>query len=150
MPSNLTATAGCLVTYQGKLLMILETQAGQKQWDIPAGGIESGETPEQAVVRELSEETGLNTTEGIRLVRVFWVKGQTNSTVHFLYHLELKDDLAEKLKPSSLEIEAVDFQAVDFVKQLIVSGQYEHPLAKARLELFLDNGHAKELALEVV
>ncbi len=32
-------------------------------WQFPQGGIDKGETPEQAVVRELSEETGIKQAE---------------------------------------------------------------------------------------
>jgi len=32
---------------------------GQKSWQFPQGGIDSGETPEQALYRELEEEIGL-------------------------------------------------------------------------------------------
>lgn len=35
-------------------------QAGDTSWGLPAGAIELGETPAQAVVREAYEETGLN------------------------------------------------------------------------------------------
>ena len=48
---------------QGRLLVIQEerpiTGGGELIWDIPAGMIDEGETPEQAAIREIKEETGL-------------------------------------------------------------------------------------------
>lgn len=38
-------------------------------WDLPGGGIEFGESPEDAVRRELTEETGLS-AEGVELIGV--------------------------------------------------------------------------------
>lgn len=39
-------------------LLLLEKASGEG-WSLPAGGIEPGETPQEAVIREVMEETGL-------------------------------------------------------------------------------------------
>ncbi len=42
-----------------KILLIHRIKDGREYWVFPGGGIESGETAEQAVVREVEEETSL-------------------------------------------------------------------------------------------
>ena len=48
------------IQQQGHLLLCRLTRSGL--WTLPGGGIEFGETPEQAMVREVKEETGLIAT----------------------------------------------------------------------------------------
>jgi len=43
-----------------KILMEKLTYGGRTFYSIPGGGIEKGETPEEAVIRELKEECGLD------------------------------------------------------------------------------------------
>ena len=46
---------------------------GGEYWSLPAGAIEPGETPEEAVVREVWEETGLKVR--VKTKRGIWRKG---------------------------------------------------------------------------
>jgi putative (di)nucleoside polyphosphate hydrolase len=46
-----------LLNEQHELLLCHAT--GARHWDIPKGGADEGESPEQAALRELKEETGL-------------------------------------------------------------------------------------------
>lgn len=46
-----------ILNEQGQLLLAHAT--GQKHWDIPKGGAEEGESPREAAIREVREETGI-------------------------------------------------------------------------------------------
>lgn len=48
--------------YQGKNILILRKSGGRHKgkWTGPGGHIEWGETPKQAAIRELKEETGMD------------------------------------------------------------------------------------------
>jgi 8-oxo-dGTP pyrophosphatase MutT (NUDIX family) len=61
-------------------------RAGRVEWCLPKGHLESGETPEQAAVREIAEETGI---EGRVLTALgtidFWFAAE-GRRVHKLVH----------------------------------------------------------------
>ena len=56
-------TVKAIVIYKGKILVVKRTRPstdGLGYWELPGGGLEYGETPHEALVRELKEETDLN------------------------------------------------------------------------------------------
>ena len=62
---------GAIIVRQEKVLVVRRATSPLKgDWSIPGGLVETGETTREAVVREISEETGL-TIEPIELVEVF-------------------------------------------------------------------------------
>jgi 8-oxo-dGTP pyrophosphatase MutT (NUDIX family) len=61
----------------GQLLLLHErVEDGSTQWVVPGGGIEPGETPAQAAVRELAEETGIAVSIDAGAEPVFVSRGQ--------------------------------------------------------------------------
>ncbi|MBN1450774.1 MAG: NUDIX domain-containing protein [Anaerolineales bacterium] len=52
--------AGVILIEDGKVALIERYRAGKHYYVFPGGGMDEGETPEQAAVREMEEETGLH------------------------------------------------------------------------------------------
>jgi len=62
MKNNPVDSANALIIYKDKILLFhrdnIPTIPAPDAWSFPGGGIEKGETPEEAIVRELKEEIG--------------------------------------------------------------------------------------------
>lgn len=60
--------SAAIIVDQGRVLMVRRrVKEGELMWQFPAGGIEAGETPEQAAVRETLEETALE-VKAVKLI----------------------------------------------------------------------------------
>ena len=74
-PTDLTVAA--VVEKDGQYLLVEEYAMGERVFTQPGGHIESDETPEQAVIREVLEETGC-TVECEDMIGVYlWIHPQT-------------------------------------------------------------------------
>ena len=71
MTDRIVAVGALITDQSGRILLILrrnEPSAGH--WSLPGGRVEPGESLEQAVVREVEEETGLRVTVGEPAIRL--------------------------------------------------------------------------------
>ena len=74
-PTDLTVSA--VIEDNGRYLLIEEYSTGEVVLNQPGGHIEAGESPEEAVIREVREETGCDVSCG-ELVGVYlWIHPQT-------------------------------------------------------------------------
>ena len=64
----LVFAGGCIFNENGEVL--LQRRGDSNKWGFPGGAIELGETPQQAAIREVKEETGLDVEIG-RLIGVY-------------------------------------------------------------------------------
>ena len=58
---------GALI-HNNTILMVRHVEPTRSYWTLPGGGLEAGETPAEAAVREVWEETGLR----VKAVRLLW------------------------------------------------------------------------------
>lgn len=79
--------AGCCLIAEGKYL-ILKRHPKKPQgltWGLPSGKLEKGETPLQAIIREVDEEIGVKLREkDLKYTDQFYVE---HPDLHFCYHL---------------------------------------------------------------
>lgn len=95
-PDRPVVGVGGVVIREGSVLLVQrasEPLAGQ--WSLPGGGVELGETLEEAVVRELREETGL-TVRLLELVEAF-ERISRDESGRSRYHYVLLDYLCEPI-----------------------------------------------------
>ena len=57
------AGAGAVILDKGGRVLVFERRDITGAWQFPQGGLETGETPEEAVWREVQEETGLTAAD---------------------------------------------------------------------------------------
>lgn len=71
MTSDISAPrerAACIILDRGRVLLMHRRRHGDEYFVVPGGGVEPGESPEEACLRELAEETSLAATH-VTLVR---------------------------------------------------------------------------------
>ena len=81
--------AQCLVVRDNKILMVKHRHGGDEWYCSPGGGIEEGETPEQAAIRELKEECNVSGT--IIKKTSEYVDPFDDCTFFYTFHIDIGD-----------------------------------------------------------
>ncbi|MCM3737686.1 NUDIX hydrolase [Bacillus cytotoxicus] len=87
------AVSGLVITSDGRWLVVKKKYGGLKgEWSLPAGFVNEGETIDQAVQREVLEETGIATSvKGIMGVRSGVIQGEVSDNM-IIFLLEPKGE----------------------------------------------------------
>ncbi len=98
---NVVAAGGKVYNTNGQVLFIYRND----KWDLPKGGAERKETIDQAAIREVEEETGV---EGLRITKPLEMtyhifKRNGRQKIKVTYWFEMKTDYAGELIPQAKE-----------------------------------------------
>jgi len=112
--------------YNGKILLVKEARGNyQNLWGLPKGSVDEGESPESAVLRELSEETGVNgTIIGLSAVRSTLYKRKP--AVFLCYDVSIESN---QTSISTDEIDEIKWVDLEELKNLDWVSQTMHNLA---------------------
>jgi ADP-ribose pyrophosphatase YjhB (NUDIX family) len=102
-PTAKVGTTAVVPDGHGRVL--LQLRSDDARWGLPGGWLDPGETPEQGVVREVREETGLE-IEVVRLAAVFSKLAQLPSGPHSMVGLTyLGQAVGGELRPDHEALE---------------------------------------------
>ena len=88
-------------------------------WSLPKGHIEKGETPEQAAVREVAEETGITSsiTRSLGVIDFWFMAG--GQRIHKTVHHFMFTEVSGELTPQISEVDEVSwFPLAEIVDRL--------------------------------
>jgi ADP-ribose pyrophosphatase YjhB (NUDIX family) len=107
---------GGAVVHEGRILLVRRaSRRGRGNWQVPGGFIEPDETVEQAVLREVAEESGVTAeVEGLLGLRNRYDPDVGNS----LYIVMLLRPLSGEPKPDGKEVDRAQYFTLEEIRAL--------------------------------
>ena len=122
MSIELETSYGGVVVRDGEVLVI--TPAGRRVTGLPKGGLEAGETPEQAATREVREETGIEAAVREPLGDVRYTYRRDGRRVRKTVHFFLCDYLGGSTEDHDHEVDEARWIAISGArKELTYPGE---------------------------
>lgn len=122
-----------ILKYKGNFILIKKGKGPYKgRWDLPGGKIDFGETPEDALQRELMEETGLKMKSCSLLDAIGYKRKTKDEDFHhvgIIYQVTAKSIKKLKREPDGNDSSGAEVFTADEIKKLKLT-----PLAKIVLK----------------
>lgn len=112
------------ITPNGKIILERQYRHPIKEWifEVPAGTLEEGESPEECAIRELMEETGYDVLKLERLGSCYLSPGYSTEKIHFF--LARIGQQGKANREASEFIELKEF-GLDEVLKMVTRGEIE-------------------------
>ena len=112
---------------------------GGAVWELPAGGVLENESPEEAALRELGEETGISISAPSRLLPLDTLVVSPNRLPMFpsIYQVDLSHQEFETKSDHDEEVESLGCFSLDKIREMILSGEMITSITLAILGRFL-------------
>jgi 8-oxo-dGTP pyrophosphatase MutT (NUDIX family) len=94
-------------------LIARRTRSGELEWVLPKGHLEDGESPEEAAVREVQEETGIRGSVVGTLGTIDYWFVASGRRVHKTVHHFLLDAVEGELSATDIEVDRVEWVPLD-------------------------------------
>ncbi len=92
---NFTIRVTGILIEEDKILLVKQKVNDTRNWSLPGGKLEQGETLEQGIVREIKEETGLE-VEILKMLYICDVSATDNTLLHISFLLIRKNGTLSK------------------------------------------------------
>ena len=112
---------------------------GGAVWELPAGGVQKNESPEEAALRELREETGISISDNSRLVPENTLVISPNRLPMFpsIFSVNISQNEFDKRSAHDDEVESVDCFSINTTKAMMSSGEIMTSITLAILGRFI-------------
>lgn len=100
-------------TQQGRPHVAMIATRGKTRWGLPKGAVGQDETPEQAAIREVFEETGLRAEIDSKLETIEYYFRAGDTLIHKFVDFFLMRYLDGELQPQLSEVDDVAWVPVD-------------------------------------
>jgi 8-oxo-dGDP phosphatase len=114
--------AATVITREDRVLLLWRHRhvTDTRGWEIPAGRVEDGESPEEAAAREAVEETGWRPGP-LRLLVASQPSNGSIDTVHYLFHGEAVEQSGPPSDTS--EAERIEWIPLADIRRLVAKGE---------------------------
>ncbi len=124
---DVTGTKGLLIGRKD----LKDAKKERLLWSLPKGHIEAGETPEEAAIREVAEETGIESeiSKSLGVIDFWFMAG--GKRIHKTVHHFLFKEVGGKLAPQITEVDEVGWFPLEEIISLLAYPDEKKLIAKS-------------------